>query len=117
MGCIRLLYELSTLSLCIDCLNGKDHVRTPEMAEDLIRRSRYGAYVAIDSFGGRLDHVGYRLCRGEHVIFRHCDSVCNRVRPVRGEGDSEMIETLLLGFVTVALLVYLVYALLRPEKF
>jgi K+-transporting ATPase KdpF subunit len=28
-----------------------------------------------------------------------------------------MIETLLLGLVTVALLVYLVYALLRPEKF
>ncbi len=28
-----------------------------------------------------------------------------------------MLETLLLGLVTVALLVYLVYALLRPEKF
>jgi K+-transporting ATPase KdpF subunit len=28
-----------------------------------------------------------------------------------------MIETLALGLVTVALLVYLVYALLRPEKF
>jgi K+-transporting ATPase KdpF subunit len=28
-----------------------------------------------------------------------------------------MIETTLLGLVTVALLVYLVYALLRPEKF
>jgi len=28
-----------------------------------------------------------------------------------------MIETLLLGLVTVALLVYLVYALLRPENF
>ncbi|WP_183974673.1 K(+)-transporting ATPase subunit F [Tunturiibacter gelidoferens] len=28
-----------------------------------------------------------------------------------------MIETLLLGFVTVSLLIYLVYALLRPEKF
>jgi len=28
-----------------------------------------------------------------------------------------MIETALLGLVTVALLVYLVYALLRPEKF
>ena len=28
-----------------------------------------------------------------------------------------MMETLLLGLVTVALLVYLVYALLRPEKF
>jgi len=28
-----------------------------------------------------------------------------------------MIETLMLGVVTVLLLVYLVYALLRPEKF
>jgi len=28
-----------------------------------------------------------------------------------------MMETILLGLVTVALLVYLVYALLRPEKF
>jgi len=28
-----------------------------------------------------------------------------------------MLETLLLGLVTVALLVYLVYALLRPENF
>jgi K+-transporting ATPase KdpF subunit len=39
------------------------------------------------------------------------------VRAARGEGDEEMIETLALGLVTVALLVYLVYALLRPEKF
>ncbi|MDT7812524.1 MAG: hypothetical protein QOJ42_2440 [Acidobacteriaceae bacterium] len=39
------------------------------------------------------------------------------MRPARGEGDAEMIETLALGLVTVALLVYLVYALLRPEKF
>jgi len=28
-----------------------------------------------------------------------------------------MIETILLGLVTVGLLVYLVYALLRPERF
>ncbi|WP_353067705.1 K(+)-transporting ATPase subunit F [Tunturiibacter psychrotolerans] len=28
-----------------------------------------------------------------------------------------MIETLLLGLVTLSLLIYLVYALLRPEKF
>jgi len=28
-----------------------------------------------------------------------------------------MLEIVLLGFVTVALLVYLVYALLRPEQF
>jgi K+-transporting ATPase KdpF subunit len=39
------------------------------------------------------------------------------MRPTWGEGGTEMIETLALGLVTVALLVYLVYALLRPEKF
>ena len=39
------------------------------------------------------------------------------MRPAWGEGDTEMIEMLALGLVTVALLVYLVYALLRPEKF
>jgi K+-transporting ATPase KdpF subunit len=33
------------------------------------------------------------------------------------EGETGMIETALLGLVTVLLLVYLVYALLRPEKF
>jgi K+-transporting ATPase KdpF subunit len=34
-----------------------------------------------------------------------------------GQRRNRMIETLLLGLVTVSLLVYLVYALLRPEKF
>jgi K+-transporting ATPase KdpF subunit len=33
------------------------------------------------------------------------------------EGEAGMIETVLLGLVTMLLLVYLVYALLRPEKF
>jgi K+-transporting ATPase KdpF subunit len=61
--------------------------------------------------------VGYRLYRGEHVVFLHRDWICHWMRTARGEGDAEMIETLALGLVTVALLVYLVYALLRPEKF
>jgi K+-transporting ATPase KdpF subunit len=39
------------------------------------------------------------------------------MRPVRGEGGEAMMEILALGLVTTALLVYLVYALLRPEKF
>jgi K+-transporting ATPase KdpF subunit len=39
------------------------------------------------------------------------------MRPLGREGDAEMIELWALGLVTVALLVYLVYALLRPEKF
>jgi K+-transporting ATPase KdpF subunit len=67
--------------------------------------------------GRRQDHVGYRLYCGKHIVFRRCDWIRNGMRPVRGEGDAEMIETLALGLVTVALLVYLVYALLRPEKF
>ena len=62
-------------------------------------------------------YVGYRLCRCKHVVLCHCDRVCHGMRPVRGEGDAEMIELLALGLVTVALLVYLVYALLQPEKF
>jgi K+-transporting ATPase KdpF subunit len=39
------------------------------------------------------------------------------MRPFKDEGETGMIETLMLGLVTVLLLVYLVYALLRPEKF
>jgi K+-transporting ATPase KdpF subunit len=61
--------------------------------------------------------VGYRLYRGEHVVFCHRDWICSGLRPVRGKGDAEMIEMTALGLVTVALLIYLVYALLRPEKF
>ena len=88
------------------------------MAEDLIRRSIKVRHVFCDRIVlQEQDHVGYRLCRGKHVVFCHCDWICNGVRPARGEGDAEMIETLALGLVTVALLVYLVYALLRPEKF
>jgi len=41
----------------------------------------------------------------------------HRLRTARHERYKLMIETLLLGLVTVALLVYLVYALLRPENF
>jgi K+-transporting ATPase KdpF subunit len=39
------------------------------------------------------------------------------VRATGHEGETGMIETSMLGVVTVLLLVYLVYALLRPEKF
>src|ERR1700730_1769631 len=74
-------------------------------------------YLRSSRLAGGQDHVGYRLCRGEHAVFCHCDWICNGVGAARGEGDAEMIETLALGLVTVALLVYLVYALLRPEKF
>jgi K+-transporting ATPase KdpF subunit len=74
-------------------------------------------HFAIAFVGRRQDHVGYRLCRGKHIVFLHRDWIRHGMRPARGEGDAEMIETLALGLVTVALLVYLVYALLRPEKF
>jgi K+-transporting ATPase KdpF subunit len=69
------------------------------------------------ALAGVQDHVGYRLCRGKHIVFLHRDWIRHRLRPAWREGDAEMIETLALGLVTVALLVYLVYALLRPEKF
>jgi K+-transporting ATPase KdpF subunit len=72
---------------------------------------------AIKSFGRRARHVGYRLCRGKHIVFLHRDWIRRGLRPARREGDAAMIEILALGLVTVALLVYLVYALLRPEKF
>jgi K+-transporting ATPase KdpF subunit len=41
----------------------------------------------------------------------------HRLRTVGHEGEQMMLEIVLLGLVTVALLVYLVYALLRPEQF
>jgi K+-transporting ATPase KdpF subunit len=52
-----------------------------------------------------------------------CDFLSDRhrlygwLRTAWDEGEQAMTETILLGAVTVALLVYLVYALLRPEKF
>ena len=78
------------------------------------RRSRNSDRVAWQE---AKDYVGYRLCRRKHVVLRYCDWICNRMRPLGREGDAEMIELWALGLVTVALLVYLVYALLRPEKF
>jgi K+-transporting ATPase KdpF subunit len=47
-----------------------------------------------------------------HLHCLHC-----RVRASGAKGDTLMLETSLLAAVTAALLVYLVYALLRPEKF
>ena len=61
--------------------------------------------------------MGHRMYWGERSVFCDCYWIRNGVRSARDEGVAEMIETLALGLVTVALLVYLVYALLRPEKF
>jgi K+-transporting ATPase KdpF subunit len=91
----------------------------PEMAGDLgsMIDQNLITYLVLEPFGRRQDHVGYRKYRRKRVVFCHCDWIRDGVRPARGEGEAEMIETLALGLVTVALLVYLVYALLRPEKF
>ena len=86
--------------------------RTSELGCDQIAYTFW-----IESSGERQDYVGYRLCDWEHVVFCHCDWICEGMRSTWGEGGTEMIEMLALGLVTVALLVYLVYALLRPEKF
>jgi K+-transporting ATPase KdpF subunit len=61
--------------------------------------------------------VGFWVPGSERAVLRGCDWVYVGVRTVAGEGETGMIETVLLGFVTVLLLIYLVYALLRPEKF
>jgi K+-transporting ATPase KdpF subunit len=54
---------------------------------------------------------------GKRTLLRDCDWVCNGLRTVGDKGETGMIETLLLGLVTVLLLAYLVYALLLPERF
>jgi K+-transporting ATPase KdpF subunit len=54
---------------------------------------------------------------GKRTILRDCDWVRSGLRTVGDKGETGMIETLLLGLVTVLLLAYLVYALLRPERF
>ena len=61
--------------------------------------------------------MGYRMYRSEHPVLCHCDWICDGMRSATGEGETGMIETYLLGLVTMLLLIYLVYALLRPEKF
>lgn len=60
--------------------------------------------------------MGFGMYGCEHFIFLASDRVHGGLRSVGNEGEI-MIETVLLGLVTVLLLVYLVYALLRPEKF
>jgi K+-transporting ATPase KdpF subunit len=61
--------------------------------------------------------VGCWLRSGECAVLCRRDWIRDGMRPVGDEGGAAMIETLSLGLVTVALLIYLVYALLRPEKF
>jgi K+-transporting ATPase KdpF subunit len=52
-----------------------------------------------------------------HPLLQRSRGLYHGLRPARHERGSLMIETVLLSLVTLALLGYLVYALLRPEKF
>jgi K+-transporting ATPase KdpF subunit len=53
----------------------------------------------------------------QRYIFSHRHRVYQRLRPARQQGEQIMLETILLLIVTLGLLIYLVYALLQPEKF
>jgi K+-transporting ATPase KdpF subunit len=53
----------------------------------------------------------------EHRLLPHLHCLRCRLRPPGFKGGTLMLEISLLAAVTAALLVYLVYALLRPEKF
>ncbi len=56
------------------------------------------------------------MCFGQRGFFPDRHRLYAGVRFAQRKGE-QMTETVLLGSVTIALLVYLVYALLRPEKF
>ena len=62
-------------------------------------------------------YVGSRMHSGQSGLL--CDShrLHPRLRTPRPESREVAMELILLGLVTIALLVYLVYALLQPEKF
>jgi K+-transporting ATPase KdpF subunit len=53
----------------------------------------------------------------ERSLLPHRHRLHRRLFPPRSKGDTLMLEISLLAAVTSALLAYLVYALLRPEKF
>ena len=53
----------------------------------------------------------------QYCLLLNCHRLYPRLRTTCNEGRQIMLELLLLGLVTVSLLVYLVYALLQPERF
>ena len=61
--------------------------------------------------------MGRGVYCGKRAVFRGRNWIHNWLRAAKGEGETGMIETGLLGLVTILLFIYLVYALLRPEKF
>ena len=62
-------------------------------------------------------HVGHRMHRGKHGFLHRSPSPTAQAASGWQEGELVMIELFLIGIVIASLLVYLVYALLRPEKF
>ncbi|WP_213803695.1 K(+)-transporting ATPase subunit F [Granulicella sp. dw_53] len=65
---------------------------------------------------GRL-HVGHRMHRSNGNLLHSRYRIHRRLRSPRKQRGPLMIETILLSLVTLSLLGYLVFALLRPEKF
>jgi K+-transporting ATPase KdpF subunit len=65
----------------------------------------------------RADHVGRRMHHRQHCLLSAEHRLYRRLRQPAGKGEALMLEIALLSVVTSALFVYLVYALLRPEKF
>jgi K+-transporting ATPase KdpF subunit len=69
------------------------------------------------AYGERLCYVGSRnACDGRGVL-RDRHRVCEGLRASVDQGVGQMIEAALLIAVIVLLMAYLVFALLRPEKF
>ena len=65
--------------------------------------------------------MGYLNDSNRDSVLRHRHRLCQRLRPSVAQkpawGGREMIEATLLILVIALLMAYLVYALLRPEKF
>ena len=66
-------------------------------------------------------YVGYLNDSNRDSVLRHRYRLCPGLRPAVAEktprGGRQMIESTLLILVIALLMAYLVYALLRPEKF
>jgi K+-transporting ATPase KdpF subunit len=64
-----------------------------------------------------VEHVGYRMPVRNRGFLPHRNSVRRELQSSSRKGSPLMGEILLLAAIVTALLGYLVYALLRPEKF
>ena len=64
----------------------------------------------------QVTYGGCNLHRSNTVVLWDRACVCRGLRPLESEAKA-MIENILLLALAIALMVYLVYALLRPEKF